>query len=226
MTSTLAPRTTSPDTLTTRGRWCLAAGLLGLAQGVAVLVWPHQVDEARFSFPFTATGFVLAQATFFLQHLPLVMAVGALAGLPAIRREHWAHRTLVIATVGLSLLALQELVAMSAATTDTETTLGTTINSLYGIPVLMTGVGLAVAGVVLLRRDAVGRPLAWTLIALGAFVFVGLGPALATDSFVAGRLAIAAWMLLFALLGWLMQRAASQSQTGVQEPQARTPSVR
>jgi hypothetical protein len=45
-----------------------------------------------------------------------------------------------------------------------------------------------------------------TLLALGLFVFVGLVPALSTDSFVAGRLAITAWMLLFALLGWLMQR--------------------
>jgi hypothetical protein len=132
--------------------------------------------------------------------------VGALTALPAVRREKLASRAVVVATVGLGLLALLELVAMSAATTANDSTLGTTIDSLYTIPVLLTGVGLLVAGVALLRRHTEGRILPWTLVALGVFVFVGLAPAIATDSFVAGRLAIMAWMVLFVVLGWAMQR--------------------
>jgi low temperature requirement protein LtrA len=129
-----------------------------------------------------------------------------LAAVPAVRREKSARRALVAASVGLGLLALMELVAMSAATTANDSTLGT-ISSLYGVPILMIGVGLIVAGVILLRRHALGRRLPWTLLALGGFVFLVLGPALASDSFVAGRWAIMAWMLLFAVLGALMQRA-------------------
>jgi hypothetical protein len=194
------------DRLVRRGRWCLAAGLVGAAQGLAVLAWPRQVGEARYSYPFTASWDVVAQATFFLQHLPLVLALGTLAALPAVRRQRWARRGLAAATVGFALLSLMELVAMSAATTTNDSTLGTTIDSLYGIPVLTIGVGLVVAAVVLLRRHTVDSRLAWVLLATGVFVFVGLVPVIGTDSFVGGRLAIGAWMLMFALLGWLMQR--------------------
>jgi hypothetical protein len=205
-TRTAAIQPTAQETLVRRGRWCLAAALVGVAQGAVVLAWPRQVGDGRFSYPFTATWFVIAQATFFLQHLPLALAVGALATVPAVRRHRTAYGALVVATVGLALLAVVELVAMSAATTANDSTLGTVVSSLYGLPVLMTGVGLLVAAVVLLRRHILGRRMPWTLLALGIFVFVGLGPAISTDSFVGGRLAIMAWMVLFAVLGWLMQR--------------------
>jgi hypothetical protein len=206
--TTVTAQPTYEDDLTRRGRWCIAAALIGIGQGAAVLAWPHQVDNARFSFPLSTGWYVVAQGTFFLQHLPLIAAVGSLAALPAVRREKLARRALVAATAGLGLLALMELVAMSAATTANDSSLGTVIDSLYSVPVLTSGVGLLVAGIVLLRRRALGRRLPWTLLALGIFVFVGLVPAIATDSFVGGRLAIMAWMLLFALLGWAMQRTA------------------
>jgi hypothetical protein len=190
-----------------RGSWCLVTALVGVTQGAVVLAWPHQVGDARYSFPFTASWYVVAQATFFLQHIPLALAVGALAAAPAVRREKWAYRGMVVATIGLGLLAVLELVAMSAASTAEHSSLGTTINSLYGIPVVLAGGGLLVAGIVLLRRNVLDRRLSWTLTAIGGFVFVGLAPAISTDSFVGGRLAIMGWMALFALLGWMMQRS-------------------
>ncbi len=205
-TATELAQTVGARTVARAGRWCFVAGLVGVAQGAVVLAWPDQVGDGRYSFPFTATWYVIAQATFFGQHLPLAVAVGALAGLPAVRGRRTARRALLAATVGLGLLALMELIAMSAATTANDSTLGTTISSLYGIPVLTTGVGLLVGGIVVLRRRILGRRLSWTLVVLGAFVFVVLGPVLGTDSFVASRLAIMAWMLVFAVLGALMAR--------------------
>ncbi len=187
------------------GKWCVVASLVGVAQGAAVLAWPHQVPDIRYSFPFTSSWYVIAQATFFLQHLPLVASVGAVAATPEVRRARLAHWALVAATAGLGLLALMELVAMSAATTINNSVLGTTVSSLYSVPVLMIGVGMVMAGVVLLRQHVLGR-LPWILLALGLFVFVGLTPALATDSFVGGRLAIMAWMALYVVLGRAIQR--------------------
>ena len=211
-------RPTAADDTARRGRWCLAAGLVGIAQGAAVLAWPHQVEDSLYSFPFTSTWYVIAQATFFLQHLPLAAAVAAVAALPALRGQKAARRALVAAAAGLGLLALVELVAMSAAATANDSALATTVSSLYSVPVLLTGTGLAVAGVLLLRRHVLGggvpgryvlgRQLSWTVLALGLFVFAGLVPALATNSFVAGRVAIMAWMVLFVLLGRVLQRPA------------------
>jgi hypothetical protein len=206
-TMTVNAQSTAAMGLRRQGRWCVAAGLVGVAQCAVILAWPHQVSGARFSFPFTATWFVVAQATFFLQHLPLAVAVGALAAVPAVRREKWARRSMVVAATGLGLLALLELIAMSAASTANNSTLGTTISSLYGVPVLLAGGGMLVAGIVLLRRDVLYRPLSWTVTALGGFVFVGLTPALSTDSFVGGRVAIMGWMVLFTLLGWMLPRS-------------------
>jgi hypothetical protein len=193
-------------TLARAGRWCFAAGIVGVVQGAAVLAWPDQVTDGRYSFPFNATWYVIAQATFFLQHLPLAVAVGALAALPVVRGAKTARRALLAAAAGLGLLAVLELVAMSAATPADDSSLGTTIDNLYSLPVLLTGVGLVVAGVVLLRRHILGRQLGWTILALGGFVFVGLTPVIATDSFVGGRLAIMTWMLGFVVLAVLMQR--------------------
>jgi hypothetical protein len=206
-TMTVQAQPTVATGLRRRGRWCLVTALVGFAQGAVVLAWPHQVGDARYSFPFTASWYVVAQATFFLQHIPLALAVGALAAAPAVRREKWAYRGLVVASTGLGLLALLELIAMSAANAANNSTLGTTIDSLYGVPVLLAGGGMLVAGIVLLRRDVLDRRLSWTLAALGGFVFVGLTPAISTDSFVGGRVAIMGWMALFAVLGWLLQRS-------------------
>lgn len=65
-----------------------------------------------------------------------------------------------------------------------------------------------VAGVNLLRWHALGWRLPWTLLALGISVFAGLIPTLATESFVAGRVAIMRWMVRFVLVERVMGRLA------------------
>jgi hypothetical protein len=168
------------------------------------------VDETRYSFPFTAAGHVVAQATFFLQHLPLAVAVGALAAAPAVRRNRAAHGALLTAAVGLVLLAVTEIVAMLAADVALDSTTATTVSSVYGLPTVLAGAGLAVAGIVGLRHPGTLPVPGWIVLALGLTVFVVLTPALASGGFVAGRLAIMVWMALFALLGWELQRSPAR----------------
>ena len=87
---------------------------MGVAQAALVLAWPKQVSVDRFSYPFTSTGYVVAQATFALQHVPLAIGVAALGGLPAVRASRAARIGVIGAVVGLALLTLLEVIAMSA----------------------------------------------------------------------------------------------------------------
>lgn len=202
------------------GILCFCAGLVGALQAVLIIAWPDATSEARYSYPFTSTGYVIAQISFFLQHLPLVAGLVALLSLPAVGRSRPARIGTIIATIGMLLLAAMELVATSAASVATDSTRAETINALYGPPVLLIGLGLVVAGVALLRSDpklSTGPAwLRWVPLLLGVWVFLALLPAL-MGPLVAGRLAIGGWMLLFAALGLgLSQPKATLSSPAAQ----------
>ncbi len=212
-TSTTTPATSSPTSTSlvrTRaaGLWCLAAALLGVVQAAVILGWPEQVSDDRYSYPFTPAWYVAAQASFAVQHLPLALGVVALAGTAAARASRAARLGLLAATVGLVLLAVVEVVAISAAHAAEDSSRGDLVSNSYAVPVLLTGTGLLVAGIALVRRRAewTGSPLLpWLVLALGIYVFIPLTPAIA-GSFVAGRLGIGGWMLLFAVFGAALAR--------------------
>ena len=193
----------------TAGAWCLAAGLVGVAQAALVLAWPKQVSVDRFSYPFTSTGFVVAQATFALQHVPLAIGVAALGGLPAVRASRAARIGVIGAVVGLALLALLEVIAMSAYGVAEHSSHGNLVENAYAVPVLLTGFGLTLAGIALLRRGRAvwtgARWMPWLVLMLGVYVFFPLSPAI-SGSFAAGRLAIGGWMLLYTALGYGLMR--------------------
>lgn len=216
--STFSPFSTVPTTepsprtylrVRRAGAWCLGAGLLGAAQGLAILTWPPDVSVDRYSYPFTATGFLLAQISFFVQHLPLVAGVAALLQVPAVRRSRTARLSTWTAVVGLTLLTAMELVTITARDAATDSSHATMVNNLYGPPVVLTGLGMLALGAALLRRStdewSGARWLPAVVLALGVYVFVPLTPAI-MGSFTAGRLGIIGWMLLFAALGYGMTR--------------------
>jgi hypothetical protein len=200
--STVA-RPTSHD-IRRAGAWCLGGGLLGVAQAAALLAWPHQVSESMFRYPLTTGWFITAQLSFAAQHLMLLAGVIALLRVEAIRSSRSARVAVSAASAGIALLTVLEVVAIWAYQEAEHSSRGNLVNDLYSIPVLLIGVGLAVAGIVAARRRSmwIGATwLPWLLLALGAYVFVPLSWAI-TGSFVAGRLGIGGWMALFAALGY------------------------
>lgn len=184
---------------------CLWGGLIGFVQAIAVLAIPASTTEDRYSFPFTETGHVIAQLSFFLQHLPLVAGLALLLSRPLVRSSRTAKAGVAAGLGGMVLLAVMELVAISAAGEATDSSRAELVNALYGVPTILIGVGLLVAGIALLGSKAASVDTApWVplvLTILGAWVFVALLPGLMV-SHVLGRLAIGGWMLLFAALGW------------------------
>ncbi|MDQ3611042.1 MAG: hypothetical protein M4D85_05445 [Actinomycetota bacterium] len=209
-TSTLTPTPTSQSRSVRRaGAWCLGAALVGAAQAAIILIWPPQVSEDRFSYPFDGLGHGIAQSSFFLQHLPLIVGVAALLRLLPVRSSRTARTGIGAAVVGLVLLAVNELVTISAYDVALDSDHAALVQNLYGPPIMLIGIGLLVAGIALLRQGTEAwsgaRWLPAVILALGVYVFVPMTPAI-MGSFTAGRLGIGGWMLLFAVLGYGLTR--------------------
>ena len=116
-TVTTGHRTVDADArLRTYGLVGAVASLVGAASAVVLIAWEPMVAEERFSYPFDATWYAVAQSFFALQHvamLPLFL------GLLVLERRHPSRALRVgtwIALVGLVLLTVMELVAITAAT--------------------------------------------------------------------------------------------------------------
>ena len=81
------------------------------------------------------------------------------------------------------------------------------VGGLYGVPMVLLGLGMVVAGVGALRAGLFEGARWWLPLGLGVYVFVVLFPAV-FGPMVAGRIAIGVWLLGFAALGLAIRRAA------------------
>jgi uncharacterized protein YndB with AHSA1/START domain len=192
------------------------AGVLGAAGAIILLAVEPAVGRDRFSYPFTPAGFVAAQVLFSIQHLGLLAGLYGLwrSGAVGTSRVGWLGCWGAI--VGMGLLSVMELVAISGSEAAYPSPQANMIESLYGIPSVLIGLSLIAAGIAVIRaRRWHGWRRALPLL-LGVYVFVPLTPALFA-SYVAARLAIGGWMLGFAFLGWALIKVARETPvaTGV-----------
>jgi hypothetical protein len=187
------------------GAVCLAAGVLGAASGVFLAVAPAEVGADVYSYPLAAEPFAAIQVFFFLQHLGLALGLLGVWRARALDGGRLGRSGLAAALGGMALLAIVELVAISAAESPYPSPRTDVLDGLYGVSTTLIGIGLVCAGAAALR----GRWRGWRgllLLGTGVYVFVPMMPAL-FGPFVLARLAIAGWMLLFAAIGWLLLRS-------------------
>ena len=213
MSTTTLTLTSTSRSVQRAGAWCLAGGLLGAAQGITVTLWSPQVPDDQFNYPFDGPWYTFFQTSFFVQHLPLLVGVAALLRLSTVRGSRAARIAVGAAVVGLGLLAVTELVAISAYGEASDSSFATLVESLYGPPVTLIGAAHLVAGIAMLRRGAstTGAPwLPWAVIAVGGYVFFPLTPTLVVGTPTSIHLAITGWMLSFAVLGYGLTRLDSR----------------
>ncbi|HEY2224072.1 hypothetical protein [Actinomycetospora sp.] len=182
------------------GRIGFWGGIVGAVQAAVVLIALLVADPAdafRFSYPFTPGVYSIAEVTFAAQHVTLIIGVLALAGV--VRTSRLGRYGLLGAAVGLALLTLMELFAITVADAAADDPRAELVSSLYGIPTVITGIALVVGGIGIARSGVLAGWSRWIVLATGAFVFVALIPALVGPD-IAGRIAIGVWMLLFAAL--------------------------
>ena len=189
---------TRPRARRTIGWSCVVAAVVGIAVAAVALAVDPVVASDRYSHPLSAGGFAVCQVLLAVQHVPLLVALLALAGF-APRRV--ARRGLEGASVGMALLALAELAAISAAHAKTGSDVANVVDTFYGLASAVIGIALVVAGVSLVRaRWQVPRWLRWLPLATGAYVFVVITPA-TNGGDAALHWALVGWMVLFLLLG-------------------------
>ncbi|WP_299928835.1 hypothetical protein [uncultured Nocardioides sp.] len=191
------------------GAVCLAAGILGAVSGIFLAVYPAQVPEDMFSYPLTAGGFTVIQIWFFVQHVGLLAGIAALARAAVMAQGRSARWGIGLAGWGMALLAVTELIAITARNSTYPGDGTGLLDALYGVSSVAVGGGLILAGIAVRRG---GRWSGWrglVVLVAGIFVFVPMMPAL-LGPFVLARLAITVWMLLFAALGYALWQADQQ----------------
>lgn len=200
------PSTTVPVWVSRAGALCVAAGILGAANGIFLAVYPAQVSEDMFSYPLTAGGFTVIQIWFFVQHLGLLAGIAALARAAVMAQGRGARWGTGLAVSGMALLAVTELIAITARNSTYPGEGTALLDVLYGASSVAVGVGLILAGIAV--RNG-GRWSGWrglVVLVAGIFVFVPMMPAL-MGPFILARVAITIWMMLFAALGYALWKA-------------------
>lgn len=187
--------------------WALVvAGAVGAAGAAYLAFVSPVVADDHFSYPLSADGFAAIQGFFFVHHLVLAWGLyavwrGGFAGTGRLARTGgW------LSVLAMVLLAVQELVAISAADAAYPSDQTDVVEGIYGALSMLNGVALIVFGLAAVRAGRWGGR--WLLLVAGIYVFVPLTPAV-FGPFVVARLAIGGWMLLFAALGWTLLRRES-----------------
>ncbi len=206
----------SPNTVRAVGWLTVVSALAGTALALAIILWPEQVTDTRWSFPFDAASYVAFQISFFLHDLTLIPGLALVAA--------WAWPSASRATrIGLGLTvasmvsgAIIELTAVSAAKSSMTSTVADVFGTAYGVMTLGFGVGFIMAGLALRRqpliRGAIGQ---WTYLLIGVWTVFPMLPSLFMPM-VWGRITIGIWFLLFAGIGVTILRFAGQdSAAGV-----------
>lgn len=193
----------------TAGLLCLWTGALGAVSALVLLLWPAQSPDTLYSYPFTTRGFLVAQAWFFVHHLGLLPALVVLARSPGITGGRVARAGAWLAVLGMAGLSLAELLAMRYGELDNDVANEGPAGAAYGVTVTAIGIGMVLAGIGVARTRAWPGWHRWTPLAVGVAVFVAVTPGM-FGGFVAARLVIGLWFLLFATLGWSLYRDADR----------------
>lgn len=184
------------------------AGMVGASTGLIKILYPASVDENRYSFPFDAVGFTIENLVLAVQHLGLALLVWGLWRSGAAGRSSLARMGAVGTAAAWVAFAAVKVVATAATDERQGSAFAETVDGLSGLAGTLIGLSCAVLGIAVIRAQARPTWFRYLPLTLGLFVFVAVIPSMIFGSFTLARLAIIAWMTLWAALGWALSRSA------------------
>jgi hypothetical protein len=194
------------------GKIGIAVAVTGALSAAAMLAWPVQSPPELVRFPFTPGQFRVIQTWFFVHHLGMVAVLVGLARAGVTGEGRIGRIGAWLAVIGTFLLAVQELVTGFgygdvALKTANEGAMGAG----YGVSTNLIGLGMLLAGIAVVRARVWTDFARWVPLAIGVVHFVVVTPAIFSGGFVAARLAIGSWMLLFGALGFALGRQVGEA---------------
>lgn len=187
----------------TAGAVCLAAGLGGAVASI-YLAMVSPVGAENFTFPHGAPEFTGLQAVIALSRVGLTFGLlglwwsgnGPLTSIARLGRY--------VALIMMAVLTVTEGLAITVPRSPLDGT-PPAFGVIYGAYTILLGIALLAEGLAVARAGAWQGWKRWLPLSLGVWLLLVVFPALAL-SFDAARWAMSAWLLLFALLGYVLTR--------------------
>jgi hypothetical protein len=203
--------TTGASFVRMAGLLCLIGGVIGVVSGVVMAFIPPAVSPDLYSYPFTPTGFLVAQFVFMSNHVLLLVGILGLARSGVAGTGLLGRVGLWISVAGMAALTLCEVGAMTLATSPYPSPGTDFMDMAYGVASILIGVGLTLVGVAVVRAGEWAGWRRFVVLVCGVAVFVIVIPGV-FGPFLAGRLALVVWMLMFTALGWALYTRARVSE--------------
>lgn len=185
------------------GLLCFVGAIVGAVGGIVTGFIPPVVSPDMYSFPYTPTGFLVAQSVFMLNHVLLLVGILALAYSDAVGSGLLGRAGVGVSVAGMAALTLCEIGAMTLATSPYPSPGTDMMDMAYGVATILIGVGMTLAGISVARAGEWGGWRRFITLACGVAVFVVVLPGV-FGPFLVGRIVLTAWMLMFAALGWAL----------------------
>lgn len=185
------------------GLLCLIGGVIGVISAFVMAFFPPAVSPDSYSYPFTPTGFLVAQFVFMSNHVLLLVGILGLARSGVAGTGLLGRVGLWISVTGMAALTLCEVGAMTLASSPYPSPGTDFMDMAYGVASILIGIGLTLVGVAVMRAGEWAGWRRFVVLVCGVAVIVIVIPGV-FGPFLAGRLVLAAWMLMFAALGWAL----------------------
>jgi hypothetical protein len=189
-------------------RLLVTGGILGAAIALLEMLIPAAVGPELWSYPHTATGFVLKEIPVVISHI--LTAVGILALTELVRSSRAGLIGIRIAAAALWLFAVCEVAAAAIATVRADSVPAAVVGTAFAVTSLVYAIGAVAGGVALVRLGA-GQPWArWSLLVSGGFVVAVVDPATLAGNPTIRYLALASWGLMFC---WMAPLPVARDRT-------------